>query len=228
MYAIATFLVVAVVTLIFVRVATGALIATGTPPEVAAFQARSAFSGAGFTTSETENVVNHPVRRRIISMTMFVGNVGTPTLVVAVLVGFLGPGPGGTTQRTAVLFSFVVLAALFLGNRPMTRILVRIGERYAQRRLLPSLGRDAEELLAMGDEYVVVEANVEQPPDAAPRSLSGLEQALPGVRVLGVWRTRGTSAEYVGESPIDVTLHTDDRLVLYGSRERLAELGLIG
>ena len=86
MYAVATFLVVSVITLAFGQLATGALIATGVPPEIAAFQARSAFSGAGFTTTEAENVVNHPLRRRIIATTMFVGSLGTPTLVVTVLV----------------------------------------------------------------------------------------------------------------------------------------------
>ena len=94
MYAIATFFVVAVLSIGFTRMAAGALIATGLPPEVASFQARSAFSGAGFTTTEAENVVNHPARRKIIGTTMFVGNLGTPTLVVTVLVGFLAPGPG--------------------------------------------------------------------------------------------------------------------------------------
>lgn len=67
MYAVATFLVVAVITMVFGQFATGALIATGVPPEIAAFQARSVFSGAGFTTTEAENVVNHPTRRRIFS-----------------------------------------------------------------------------------------------------------------------------------------------------------------
>ena len=38
MYAVATFLVVAVFTMIFGRLTTGALIATGVPPDIAAFQ----------------------------------------------------------------------------------------------------------------------------------------------------------------------------------------------
>jgi len=71
MCAVATFLVVAVITLALGQLATGALIATGVPPEIAASQARSAFSGAGFTTTEEENVVNHRARRRIIATTMF-------------------------------------------------------------------------------------------------------------------------------------------------------------
>ena len=82
MYALATFFVVAVISVAFTKLSAGALIATGVPPESAGFQARSAFSGAGFTTVEAENVVNHQVRRRIIGTTMFVGSLGTPTLVL--------------------------------------------------------------------------------------------------------------------------------------------------
>ena len=41
MYAVATFLIVAVISMVFGLMATGALIATGVPPEVASFQALS-------------------------------------------------------------------------------------------------------------------------------------------------------------------------------------------
>ena len=45
------------------QLATIALTYTGLSLEAARFQARSAFTGTGFTTSEAENVVDHPVRR---------------------------------------------------------------------------------------------------------------------------------------------------------------------
>jgi hypothetical protein len=54
MYAVATFLVVAVITIAFTKLSTGTLMATGTSPELAAFQARSAFSGPGRRLSEDE------------------------------------------------------------------------------------------------------------------------------------------------------------------------------
>ena len=101
-YAVATFVIVAVISMLFTRLTTGALIATGTPSGVARFQARSAFTGAGFTTVEAENVVNHPVRRRIIFTSMLVGNLGTPTLVVTVILGLVAPGPGDTTERRRI------------------------------------------------------------------------------------------------------------------------------
>ena len=52
--------------LVITRIATTALSLTGLSWEAAKFQARSAFTGTGFTTSEAERVVDHPVRRRVI------------------------------------------------------------------------------------------------------------------------------------------------------------------
>ena len=138
MYAVATFLVVAVITLAFGQLATGALIATGVPPEIAAFQARSAFSGAGFTTTEAENVVNHPARRRIIATTMFAGSLGTPTLVVTVLLGFVAPGPGSTVERTLAFLAGAFLIVTTLLNKFVRGWLVRVGNRYTARRLQPA------------------------------------------------------------------------------------------
>ena len=54
MIALVTLLVVALFSLLVTRVATVALAATGLSQEAARFQARSAFSGVGFTTMESE------------------------------------------------------------------------------------------------------------------------------------------------------------------------------
>ncbi len=66
MAAITTLLVVVAVSLLITRVATVILTATGMSREAARFQARSAFSTAGFTTRESEAVVDHPIRRKVI------------------------------------------------------------------------------------------------------------------------------------------------------------------
>lgn len=79
MVALATVLVVLLVSLLITRVATVALTLTGLSREVARFQARSALSGTGFTTSEAEAVVNDPVRRRIVMALMLVGSAGIVT-----------------------------------------------------------------------------------------------------------------------------------------------------
>ena len=62
--------------IIVVRIGTVALEMTGLSREVARFQAQSAFTGTGFTTAESEHVVSHPARRRIIRILIFIGNAG--------------------------------------------------------------------------------------------------------------------------------------------------------
>jgi len=223
MFAVATFLIVAVISMVFTQLATGALIATGMPTKVAAFQARSAFSGAGFTTTEAENVLNHPVRRRIITTTMLVGSLGTPTLVVTVVIGLIAPGPGSTTDRSLVVLAGLLLLLVVVFNRPMTRALERVGQQYAQRRLLPAVSGAAEELLSLDGGFMVVAARLRFDSTDSPRSLRGIDHTFPNITLLGVRR----ADQFIGEPPTDLTLRAGDELVMFGQRERLIDLGLL-
>lgn len=223
MYAIATFVVVALLSMIFTRFATGALIATGLPPEIARFQARSAFTGAGFTTREAENVVNHPVRRKIISVTMLVGNLGTPTLILTVLLGFLVPGPGDSEQDLFAAVAGLVILLFFLRAGFITTWLVGIGHRYATTMLMPALEGDYEELFVIADDFVVAEVRLAAEPEKAPRSLRGLDHAIAEAKVLGI-RRGGPEGDFVGRPPTDLELHRDDSLVLFGERAGLQRL----
>jgi hypothetical protein len=45
-------------------IASLALMHTGLSRDAARFQARSVFTGVGFTTNESEKVVNHPLRKQ--------------------------------------------------------------------------------------------------------------------------------------------------------------------
>ncbi len=89
MYAVALLLVVAILSLLITRAATIALTVTGMARPSARFQARSALTGVGFTTTESESVVVHPTRRRIIMALMLVGNAGLVTALAGMLAGFL-------------------------------------------------------------------------------------------------------------------------------------------
>lgn len=96
MVAIITVLCIAIVSMLITRIATVALTLTGLSRDIARFQARSAFSGAGFTTAESELLVTHPVRRRILMLLMFLGNVGLVTLIASLMGSFVGIGQSGS------------------------------------------------------------------------------------------------------------------------------------
>ena len=92
--AIITLSIIVLLVLLINRIATAALMSTGMSREMARFQSRSALSTVGFTTAESESVVNHPVRRRIIAILMIVGNAGFVGLIATVLGTFTGEAEG--------------------------------------------------------------------------------------------------------------------------------------
>ena len=75
--------------ILVVRVAAVALRQTGLEEATAKFQALSAVSGTGFTTSESETIVNYPVRRRIVTLLMVIGNLGLVTVFATLVVSFV-------------------------------------------------------------------------------------------------------------------------------------------
>ena len=89
MLAIVSLLVIVTLSLLVTRTAGVALTYTGLSHEAARFQARSAFTGVGYTTSEAEDVVNHPVRRRIVMTLMLLGNAGLITVASSLILTFV-------------------------------------------------------------------------------------------------------------------------------------------
>jgi hypothetical protein len=85
MLAIISLLVIVTLSITVTKVATVALARTGLSREAARFQARSSFTGVGFTTSESERIVRHPVRRRIVLFLMLLGNAGLITAVSSLI-----------------------------------------------------------------------------------------------------------------------------------------------
>ncbi|WP_234488879.1 hypothetical protein [Oxynema sp. CENA135] len=89
MAALASVFVVLTLSLLINRIATVVLTLTGLSRESARFQARSALTGVGFTTRESEQIVRHRVRRETISVLMLLGNVGIVTTISSLLLTFL-------------------------------------------------------------------------------------------------------------------------------------------
>ena len=75
------FILVLAASFIIVRIGAVAFQLTGLEWSLAKFQSLSCFSGTGFTTKEAELITGHPLRRRIASVLMVLGNAGLVTLV---------------------------------------------------------------------------------------------------------------------------------------------------
>ncbi len=106
MIALISLLSAVTISILIGRVATQAFEMTGLSHDAARFQARSALTGTGFTTSEAESVVDHPVRRRILMVLMVLQSAGLVTLVSTFVLSFVDTGgAGGALRRAGILVS---------------------------------------------------------------------------------------------------------------------------
>ena len=79
-----------------------ALMFTGLSLEAAGLQGRSTFSGVGFSTLESELIMNHPVRRKILMFLMLLGNIGIATVVATVIVSLLSTASSANWLRNTL------------------------------------------------------------------------------------------------------------------------------
>ena len=220
MIAVASIFVVALISLLITRVATLAFVLTGMSQEAARFQARSALTGTGFTTGESEAVVGHPVRRRIVMALMLVGGAGIVTTMATLVIGFANTSRGEAFSRLGILIA--ALAGLFAVsrtrwfNRALTPLLTRLVQKYTDLE-----AQDYAELLHLGGGWGVGEVSVREGDWLAGARLRDLGLRAEGVAILGLERPDGS---YLGAPRFDMCVSPGDVLLLYGRRERLHEL----
>lgn len=220
MIAVVSLFVIVLASLIVTRVATVMLSLTGMSRESARFQARSAFSGAGFTTKESEAVMNHPVRRRIVMALILFGNAGIVSTVAAFLLSFTETSGGEVLQRIAVLmlgmFMLWRLAVSSVADRVLSRLIERLLRRFTDLDV-----RDYAGLLRLNENWVVGELEVEEGDWVCDVPISELRLPDEGVLVLGIERSDG---RWVGAPKSEARLHAGDLVLLYGRKGTLTRL----
>lgn len=221
MYGVILLLVVAMLSLLLTRIATIALTATGMSQPSARFQARSALTGVGFTTTESESVVTHPARRRIIMALMLLGSVGLATSIAGILAGVVGKAnPGDRLTRTAVLLAGLgVIYWISMSKRVDRRLSSVIGRGLA--RFTDLDVRDYAALLHVSGEYEVKEMLAVQGAWMTGKSLGELRLRDEGILVLGIVRADGS---YLGVPTKETRIDPGDALILYGRDGGFAEL----
>lgn len=221
MAAVISILTLALVSLVVTRIATVALTLTGLSRESARFQARSALTGAGFTTSESELVVGHPVRRRIILALMLLGSVGLVSLIATLSATFVETDGilafGGTGLGVVVgLAVLYLMASSSMFDRALRPVIA-----FVLRRVPDLEVRDYASLLQVHGDYAVMELKVNPGDWLADKSLIDLRLPDEGIIVLGVLRD---DEVYVGAPEGTTVIQTGETLVVYGQRQRLQEL----
>lgn len=221
MISIISLLIVVFLSILITRIATIALTHTGMTREAAKFQARSAFSGAGFTTSESEKVVNHPVRRKIVQLLILLGNAGIIVAVSSLILTFVSEGEGlGLGVKVVLLVSGMVLlwgiASSQWADRQLSRYVNHLLSRYTDLAV-----RDYDSLLHLAGEYRLAELAIQHADWLNDKRLAETQLRSEGLNVLGIKRDNG---QYIGNPEGDTLLGDGDTLIVYGRIDAIEAL----
>lgn len=219
LYPILSLLVVFAVSLLVVRVGSVGLRMTGLSPDVSSFQAASAFSGAGFTTSEAERAVATPERRAIVKALIRLGSVGLVSVIASLVLSFTN-SPGAANLRSLAYIIGGVLALVLLAR---SRWLNRLVTPLIERALSLTTGlevRDYTRMLGLQRDYGVARVDVAEESWLANETPASVELGEEGVLLLGIER----EDDYVGAPDGDTEVLPGDTVVLYGREDRIGEL----
>ena len=202
------------ISIFVVRIAAVALRITGLPENSARFQALSAFTGTGFTTSEAEMVVNYPIRRRLIGLLMIIGNMGLVTVLATLVVSLVrtdGDAGAVIAQVAWLLGGLALLWFLMLNSKADQFLCSIIGNILDSATFLGK--RNFHRLVQIGDGYSICEHPVR--PDSAGNSETPVISALSGLG-LELLAIRRSGGELSVGAAVSSPIGAGDALIVFG------------
>lgn len=217
MIALFSLLTIVILSITVVRIGAIALELTGLSPEIASFQAMSAFSGTGFTTTEAESLVTHPVRRRIIRILILLGNAGITTTIATFILTFIGETGMGALVRGSILAGGILVIFFMARSKHiynlMKVIISRALARWTTMRIM-----DYEELLGFGAGYSISRIGVKPDSWMRDRTLGELKLEQKGILILAIYRRIGSKENFIGGLTGDTVIKSGDVLICYAHK----------
>lgn len=218
-YFLIPLLLTVLVSYLIVRGGAIALRLTGLDEKRARFQALSAFSGTGFTTRESERVVNHPTRRRIVTWLMIMGNAG----IVAVIV--TGSSSLVSSKGFHIPLNILIFAAgIFVFYKLATKTrLAKRWETFIEKKLIkmPAFEEEeAEDLLRLIHGYGLVRYPIRENSLLLGLTLSKAKLTGKGILVLGIEREE----KWIPTPKAGEKMLAGDKIVVYGPNEILQDV----
>jgi len=211
-------LMVILLSMLFVRAGAIALVRTGIHYEQAKFQALSAFTATGFTTHEAEKVVNHPTRRKIISLLMIGGYAGIAAVTVSATSSLVTTTAQNLPRNILVFCLGLVCIYILARHFGLMQRWENMVERLLYRSALFEF-EPVEELLHLVEGFGLVKVEVTAESPLIGQSIIQIGTEHKETLVLGMERGQ----TWIHARRMDKPLQQGDQLIIYGHLERLKE-----
>lgn len=234
MIALVSFLLVILLSVIIVKIGGIALEMTGLSRDIASFQAQSAFTGVGFTTKESESIMDDPVRRQVLRFLMLLGSAGITSAIAALVITFTKETKtrtifgytflDGTLFDASVLLVGVVFLFIVSKTRAFDSFL-----RWVLTAPLKSFTKnlflyDYEHLLALSEGHSIGTFQVPKNHWMAEKTIGQLRIKKEGVLVLGITRVIDRKEKYIGTPSLEFKILSGDKITVYGRVIQIADL----
>lgn len=222
MIALLSLLIIVALSIIAVRIGAIALELTGLSTEIASFQAQSAFSGAGFTTTESEALVTHPVRRRIIRVLILAGSAGVTTSIATLVIAFVGQTGKGVIMRGQFLLIGLLCIFLFARSRHLYNIMKAVITK-ALKKWTTLRAYDYEQLFGLEQGYAIAKISILQDNPWRNKPIKDLKLYLEDLLILAVYRKTDGKMHFIGAPHGDFILNVDDELICYAKEDTISK-----
>lgn len=223
MIAILTLVTIMFLSLLATRLATAVLMHTGMSRDNARFQARSAWTNSGYTTSQSECMVNHPQRRKVLIVLMLLGNVGLATTTAAFIIGMSGNG-SSNEHNIYLNAGMLVVGIAFLLYLSKSRYFTALIDNFidwVMLRLLRLSRPGCSYICHFSDDYKLLE--VELPVDhlLIGRKLGDLDTEVYNVKLLQVI---GADGDIYMTPSGSMVLAAGMKFVFFGNNRQIEEM----
>jgi hypothetical protein len=217
-FAIPVLLVIAISVLV-VKIATIALKMTGMDEKKAHFQALSAFTGTGFTTRDSELILDNSTRKKIIMILMILGNAGLITVITTIVISF------GRSNILPLLVNVgIVLLLIFILYKVSTnrRITKFLNDKIESRleKSPPFRKRPVEEIVRVAKNYGIAEVSINRHCQDLGKTLSESSFRENDILVLAIERENSV----IPAPKATDRINNGDTLICYG---KLSNIELI-
>jgi len=190
---------------------------TGLEMSKARFQVISLITHTGFTTRESELILQHPTRRKIASTLMFISYIAQVTLI-SVFLHLLSQDRQRLEMIAFILLLVVGFIIFTTRNRKVSSGFNRFVEKVLRRKVQKSMDQESiGQVLKIGADYGVYEIIIDGTNALAGKTLAQAKLTEDYIQVLQVDHGSG-----ITEFPkSDMKIETGDKLIVYGKTESI-------
>ncbi|WP_046175435.1 TrkA C-terminal domain-containing protein [Domibacillus indicus] len=204
------------IVVLVIEISVIAFVLTGLEKEVARYQAISMLTGTGFTTDESQLIIDHPVRRRI---SMFLILFGAFSL--AVIISAISNILSDDLRLTELMVISGVLFVIFIvGKTPLTKKHLEHRFQYEMKKNLDISELPIKEALFLNEDDLVTDIVVDENTRLDGEKVKNVFEQGQDANLLFIKRGEVNIREDLAEE----TIEAGDKLYVYGNRQVIEKL----